>query len=270
MPRDRQNATPLVSICYALAIFTGLVWAVFGTGVVTGQFLGPRASGWLSPGANLMAIPPTAQLPWFALMAGLGCYAIWQCTPTARHTELHARARGWILLLVLLNALWLQSLQRDQLGPSLLMLLGMLAVLIRLAVMIDKAPLHNQMDRWITRACFGLFTGWLSVITLAQVGAWLASHGVDPGHSIFRGAITLALLLLALVLCALTFKRPMGLYVNAGALWVIGWLVIGRYQVHAPAPVFTLTATVAGLLMLLCLLSATRTRLIGVRRGRQA
>ena len=120
MAKARQNATPLVSICYALVVFAALNWAVFGTGAIRGSHLGQIAGGWLEADATVMAVPLVAQLPWFALMAGLGIYAVWQCMPTARHTDLHGKLRPWVLALVLLNALWLQLLQRDRMGFSLL------------------------------------------------------------------------------------------------------------------------------------------------------
>ena len=91
MAKARQNATPLVSICYALVVFAALNWAVFGTGAIRGSHLGQIAGGWLEADATVMAVPLVAQLPWFALMAGLGIYAVWQCMPTARHTDLHGK-----------------------------------------------------------------------------------------------------------------------------------------------------------------------------------
>lgn len=102
MAKARQNATPLVSICYALVVFAALNWAVFGTGAIRGSHLGQIAGGWLEADATVMAVPLVAQLPWFALMAGLGIYAVWQCMPTARHTDLHGKLRPWVLALVLL------------------------------------------------------------------------------------------------------------------------------------------------------------------------
>lgn len=265
MTKPRQNATPLVSICYALVIFAALGWAVFGTGAIRGSHLGQIAGGWLEPDATVMAVPLVGQLPWFALMAGLGIYAVWQCMPTARHTDLHGKLRPWVLALVLFNALWLQLLQRDRMGFSLLFALLMLLVLTRIAVMIDRVTLRNNMDRWITRSSFGLFTGWLGIIVLGEAAAWLAALGVDSNRLMFKGIAALVLLLVSLLLCALTFKKPIGIYMNAGALWVVFWITIDRYAWQASSPLFAGVASVATLLLLLCLASALRTRLRRLR-----
>ncbi|MFJ2620115.1 hypothetical protein [Glutamicibacter sp. NPDC087344] len=254
-----------MSICYALAIFAALIWAVFGTGAIRGAHLGQIAGGWLEPDATVMAVPLIGQVPWFGLMAGLGIYAVWQCMPTARHSELHGRLRGWVLALVLFNALWLQLLQRDRMGFSLIFALLMLAVLVRIVVMIDRAELCNNMDRWITRASFGLFTGWLGIIVLGEAGAWLAALGVDSTRLMFKGIAALVLLLVSLLLCALTFIRPIGLYINAGALWVVFWITIDRFFWQVSSPLFAAVSSIATLLLCLCLISSLRTRIHRLR-----
>lgn len=261
MVTARQNATPLVSICYALVIFAALSWAVFGTGAIHGAHLGQIAGGWLEADATVMAVPLIGQLPWFGLMAGLGIYAVWQCMPTARHTDLHGKLRPWVLALVLFNALWLQLLQRDRMGYSLLFALFMLLALTRITMMVDRAILRNNMDRWITRASFGLFTGWLGIIVLGEAAALLAALGLDSNRMMFKGIAALVLLLVSLLLCALTFKQPLGIYLNAGALWVVFWITIDRYTWQGTSPLFAAVSTVATLLLLLCLASALRTRL---------
>lgn len=261
MPLSRQNATPLVSICYALLVFAGLLWAVVGTGLITGSHLGPHASGMLERDATVMSIPLAGQLPWFGLMLGLAVYAIWQCTPTARHTELHGRLRPWVLILVMLNALWLQLLQRDRIGYSLFCAAVMLAVLLVIVVMIEKTVLRNNMDRWITRASFGLFTGWLLVLVLAESVAFIALNDVDPHTLVFKGTAAFALLVLSLIICVATFKHAMGIYINAGALWVVLWITLDRFGWQLTSPMFAVVSAVAALILALCLISALRTRL---------
>ncbi len=261
MAKAHQNVTPLVSILYALVVFAGLGWAVFGTGIMHGSHLGPTAQGLLERDATVMSIPVAGQLPWLGLMLGLALYALWQCTPTARHTDVHGRLRPWVLLVVVLNALWLQLLQRDRIGPSLVCALLLLAVLVLVDVMIGRTTLHNNMDRWITRASFGLFTGWLGIIVLAEAVTWIAVLGFDPHRLMFKGVTAFILLIASLVLCVATFKQAMGIYINAGALWVVFWITIDRITWQVASPLFASVATIAALLLLLCLVSALRTRL---------
>ncbi|MFY9679168.1 hypothetical protein, partial [Glutamicibacter protophormiae] len=60
-------------------------------------------------------------------------------------------------------------------------------------------------------------------------------------------------------------KKPIGIYMNAGALWVVLWITVDRYAWQASSPLFAGVASVATLLLLLCLASALRTRLRRLR-----
>lgn len=248
----------LVAGGYAAAILLGIGWAAWS--VLAATRLEDIAGGWLGQDATVASVPLAGQLPWFALMLAVGCYAIWQCLPH-HGNALHRTLRPWVLGAVLLNALWVGSLHNDQIGLSLAFGIGLLALLTRIVMLIDRATLLQRVDRWITRACFGLFTGWLSVMVLAESVAFAAVLGGDPDSLMFKGACALALLLLALFLCAVSFKNPMGIYVNAGALWVIVWIILDRYTGHSSSPAFATVSTLAAVLMLLCLLSALRTRI---------
>ncbi|MGV2953640.1 hypothetical protein ACNPM8_15955 [Glutamicibacter sp. AGC46] len=252
----------LVTGGYAAIILLGLGWAAWA--VLSAAGLETLAGGWMGQDATVTSVPRIGQLPWFGLMAAVAFYAIWQCMPQER-TGFHRRLRPWVLGAVLCNALWVAFLERDRIGTSLVFGLLLLALLIRIVVMIGKTPALQQVDRWITRASFGLFAGWLSVIVLAETVAFAALSGADASSLMFKGACALSVLLLALFLSAVSFKNPMGIYLNAGALWVIGWIIVDRYTGHATSPGFATVLSIAAILMLLCLLSALRTRIRKLR-----
>ena len=248
----------LVTGAYAAFILLGLGWA--GWAALSTAGLETIAGGWLGPDATVTSVPRLGQLPWFALMIAVAFYAIWQAV-AAQRGMLHRSLRPWVLAAVLCNALWVSFLERDRIGASLAFGIMLLAVLVRIVVMIAKSQLLQQVDRWITRASFGLFTGWLSVIVLAEAVAFCAVSGADSSTLMFKGACALAVLLLALFLCAMSFKNPLGIYLNAGALWVISAIIVDRYTGHANSPAFATVLSVAAVLMCACLFSAVRTRI---------
>ena len=248
----------LVSGGYAALMLLGLGWAVWA--VLTAPALEDIAGGWLGQDATASSVPLIGLFPWLGLMAALGTYAIWQGL-SRWHIEVHRKIRPWVLGMVLLNAMWVLCLQRELIGVSLIAGLALLAVLARIVLAIDRSVLVQHVDRWVTRACFGLFAGWLSVIIVAEALAFAAMHHGNPDALMFKGASALALILLALFLCAVTFKNPMGIYLNAGALWVLAWIILDRYSGHDTSPVFATVCLVAAALMLICLLSALRTRI---------
>jgi len=235
------------------------MWAV-----LTAPALEDIAGGWLVQDATVSSVPLIGQLPWVGLMAALGAYAIWQGL-SRWQIAVHRKIRPWVLAMVLFNAIWVLCLQRELIGLSLLSGLALLVVLARIVMLIDHSVLEQHIDRWVTRACFGLFAGWLSVIIVAEALAFAAMHHGNPNSLMFKGASALAMVLLALFLCAVTFKNPMGIYLNAGALWVLAWIILDRYSGHATSPVFATVALIAAVLMLICLISALRTRIQRIR-----
>jgi len=248
----------LVSGAYSALMLLGLSWALWA--VLAASNLVDVAGSWLERDAFVSSVPLPGLLPWLGLMAALGLYAIWQGIARWR-LELHRRMRLWVLAVVLFNALWVLCLKQEMIGLSLLCGYVLLAILIRIAIMIDRSFLVHQIDRWLTRACFGLFAGWLALIILAQTIAFVAIHHGDPNSLMFKGATALVLVLLALFLCAISFKNPIGIYLNAGALWVLVWIIIDRYTGRDSSPLFATASLVAAILMLICLLSALRTRI---------
>lgn len=233
-------------------------WALWA--VLAASTLVDVAGSWLERDAFVSSVPLFGLLPWIGLTAGVGLYAIWQGVARWR-LELHQKLRPWVLALALSNALWVLCLKREMIGLSLICGYLLLVMLVRIAVILGRNFLIQHIDRWLTRACFGLFAGWLSVIIMSQTLAFFAISHANQNSLMFKGASALLLTLLALFLCAVTFKNPMGIYLNSGALWVLGWIIIDRYNGQGSSPLFATVSLIAAVLMLICLLSALRTRI---------
>ncbi len=140
--------------------------------------------------------------------------------------------------------------------PWLGIMLALAAYAIWQGVSRWKVAVHRKI-----RPCFGLFAGWLSMIIVAEALAFSAMHAGNPDSLMFKGTSALAVILLGLFLSAISFKNPMGIYLNAGALWVLSCIIIDRYSGHATSPLFATVCLVAAVLMLICLVSALRTRI---------
>lgn len=248
----------IVSGGYSALILLVSSWALWA--VLASADLVDVAGGWLERDAFVSSVPLFGLLPWLGLTASVGTYAIWQVVARWR-LELHRELRPWILVMVVFNALWVLCLKREMTGLSLICAFILLALLVRISIKLGRKSLVQRVDRWLTRACFGLFTGWLSIIVMSQSVAFVAISHANPNSLMFKGASALVLVLLALFLCAVTFKNPMGIYLNAGALWVVSWIIIDRYDGAGSSPLFATVSLAVAVLMLVCLLSALRTRI---------
>jgi len=250
----------------AVAIFGALAWALLAGGTFLGTPVAQAAGGWLASDATVAAPASAAFAIWGLIYLGLAVYGVWQVIAPPPSDRLHARIRGWAVASVLLNGLWLQMVQWGQLGLSVVVMLVLLAVLFRIVRQISAEVLDSPTDRWVTRATFGVYLGWVLVAAIANLSAWVASLNFDTWSGTITGVMGFLVLFTGLGVCAMTFKNPMGLYVNAGSLWGIAWIAVARLAGPLQSTFVAICATVGALLMLVCLISSARRRVARLLR----
>ena len=255
----------------ALAGFCSLAWAFLASGAVFGTTVATSVDGWLASDGTTAAPASAAFTIWFPIYLGLAGYLLWQFLPRNRGVQLHLLIRPWAIASVVLNALWLQMIQWNQLGLSLVVMLLLATVLITVVRLISTQVLYSATDRWITRATFGIYLGWILIAAIANLIAWLSSLQYEALTELLKTATALLILLAGLAIGALTFKNPMGIYVNAGSLWAVAWIAVARFNGPLHSASVGLCASVAAALMLICLLTSVRhrvPRLVGEVLGR--
>lgn len=244
-----------------LAGFCSLVWVFLASGTLYGTRVSELVDGWLASNGTTAAPASAALVIWFAIYLGLAGYLIWQWLPRNRCVHLHRLIRPWAVGSIALHALWLQMLQFNQLGLSLIVMLMLAAVLSTVVRLISTQILYSATDRWITRATFGIYFGWILIAAIANLTAWLSSLHIDALSQLLKTSTALLILLAGLAICAMTFKNPMGIYVNAGSLWAICWIAVARFSGPLHSASVALCASVAATLMLICLLTSVRHRM---------
>lgn len=260
--RTTESQNPALAASLAATVgFCSLIWAFLASGTVFGLAVSDSADGWLASDATTAAPAAPAFAIWFPIYLGLAGYLVWQWLPANRGQQLHRRVRGWAVASMALNALWLQMVQLDQLGLSLIVMLLLAAVLTTVIRVVSSQVLYSATDRWITRATFGIYLGWIVLAAIANLVAWLGSLGNEMVNEVLKVCTALVILLAGLAVCALTFKNPMGIYVNAGSLWAVAWIAVARFTGPLQSASVALCASIAAALMLICLLTSVRHRL---------
>ncbi|WP_456845261.1 tryptophan-rich sensory protein [Cellulomonas sp. P5_C6] len=220
-------------VCVLVGAVVAVVGAAAGSGAFGGQAVADAAGGALSATATPVAPATPAFSIWSAIYLGLAVVAVAQALPRqATNPRLRATA-WWVLASMLLNALWIGVVQRGSLVGSVLVIVGLLAVLCVLFVALVAAPPRGVVDV-TTDVTVGLYLGWVSVAALANVAAFLAHAGVGD---LVLGATAWSVVLLAgaaaLSLAYATYGRgrptvivPLGL----AMAWGLAWISIGRSQ----------------------------------------
>jgi hypothetical protein len=273
--RTGQTAT-------AVIIVLAIVSAFVGSGALGGTPIAEAADGWLTADSTWIAPAAPAFSIWSVIYAGLVGYGIWQFFPSA-DTARHHSARPWILAGVVLNSAWIWVVQAGWLGASVLVIVLLLACLCRVLVILESAqyraaaspvaaatvgapassgaPSQGRAARWTERILLdgvqGLYLGWVTVATLANVAAWLGSLGWS-GSPLGPVVWATILVVVATLIATATALYDGGRFAPALATaWGLAWIAVGRSDgTGLQSASLAITAAGAAVLVLLATIAA--------------
>jgi hypothetical protein len=222
-----------------------LVGTLYGIGVL-GTAVEESSGGRLSADATLIAPAGPAFSIWSVIYAGLAAFTIWQWLPAAT-AHPRARAIGWLAAAsMLLNAGWLLVTQFGWLLASVAVILVLLGILITLVRRLTEHSPTGAVEKIILDGTFGLYLGWVSVATFANIAAGLA-----PGDRESSSPSALAEVAAVATLCVVTavglgLARILGgrVSVAVAMAWGLGWIAVGR-TFEAPRSTATALAAIA-------------------------
>lgn len=117
---------------------------------------------------------------WGVIYLMLLIFVIWQALPAQRGNQKVAGISKYFQINCLMNAVWIVVWHYDLLALSLVVMLGILATLIltyrALIASIDTAPFVEHIALYLP---FSLYTGWISLATIANASALQNGNGWD-------------------------------------------------------------------------------------------
>ena len=241
-----------------VAVVLSEVACVFGTLVgvgVIGTRVEESSGGRLAANATLIAPAVPAFSIWSVIYLGLAAYTVWQLLP-AQATSARARATGWLAAAsMLLNAAWLLVTQVGWLWVSVAVIVALVLVLGVLVRRLTEHPARGAVERVFVDGTFGLYLGWVSVATCANIAASLVGSGVTP-PSPLADVIAAVVLLVAAGVGVHLARALGGRYAVAAAMaWGLGWIAVGRL---GDSPRSGLTAGAAILAAVIVVVAAVR------------
>lgn len=205
-----------------------VVGTLFGTGLI-GTRVEESTGGAFASDATLLSPSGTAfPIIWGIIYSGLFVYTIWQWLPRNKTSPRH-RAIGWLAAAsMVLNAGWLLVTQVGWVWVSVFVILALAIVLGLLLVALHRHPAPDTADKIITGGTFGLYLGWVTVATCANVTAASVSSGWDFG-AVGNQALAVGVIIVAVGLGSL-FTMFLGprITVTAGISWGLLWIGIAR------------------------------------------
>lgn len=229
---------------------------LLGVGVFGGTQVNQAAGGALSADATLIAPGTQAFSIWSVIYLGLAAYTVWQWLPGQATAERHRRIGYLAAASMLLNAGWLLVVQAGWLWVSVLVILVLVLVLGVVISRLAASPSRSLTDTVITDGTFGLYVGWVSVATAANVTATLQDAGANPSKGVAE-LLTVAVLAVAAAIGVLLSRVSRGnLGIGAAMVWGISWIAIARATATPESTVVTIGAVVAAVLIAVAFVGA--------------
>jgi TspO/MBR family len=218
----------LRQIVVLVSTIVAIIGAFIGSGAAGGTPIAEASGGALSADATPVAPDGPAFAIWSVIYAGLIAYTIWQLLPAQKSAERHRRLGYPIALSLILNAAWILSVQFDLLWASVPIIVILLVVLIwAFRITLAHRP-RNLIDTIVTDGTMGLYLGWVTIATVANVAAVLAAIGFD-GAGLSPDLWGVLLIAVAGVIGVGLALWNRGRFAPSAALcWGIGWVAYGR------------------------------------------
>lgn len=242
--RVRQVATTLSAAAM-------LVGTLYGTGVL-GERVEESSGGSLSATATLLAPAGTAFSIWSVIYVGLVAYVVWQWVPSNAGSA-RGRSIGWLAALsMILNGGWLLVTQADWLWGSVVVILALAVTLGLIMVRLTTLrPERGTIERIVVDGTFGLYLGWVTVATVANIAATLADSGVEPEQGTAEVLAVVVLAATAGIAVFLAQRLGGRIGVALAATWGLAWIAVGRAATEPESTVTAVAAAVAALVVVI-------------------
>jgi hypothetical protein len=159
---------------------------------------------------------------WSLIYAGLVAFTVFQLTSTGRRSARVAELRPIYVFTAAANCAWLWFWHHAALAASLVVMLLLLGALVATRRTLARGPPPAAPQAWCVDAPFGLYLAWITVATLANLGA-VATSGAIGGVRADPIAWSQGTLAASFVIALFVFLRL------RDPLWlaVIGWAAAG-------------------------------------------
>lgn len=238
--RTRTERPLARQISVTVAYVVCLVGSMIGVGVFGGTPIAEAAGGVLSSDSTHIAPASGAFSIWTLIYIGLGAYTLWQWW------DFDDRRRvAWLIVASqLLNAAWILVVQAGQVWLSVAVIVALLVVLIALFLRLRATRARHAIEAAVMDGTIGVYLGWVTVATCANIAAALAGSGFDAdGQAVPWSVAVLSVAGVIGVVLALVGRGSVVSSAAAAAItWGIAWIAVARLQGQ---PESTTTATAA-------------------------
>ena len=159
----------------------GFLVVIIVNGMANGVPIGGQTTGEISAKYPSLFTPAGYTFGiWGLIYLGLTIFVIWQALPEQRANQRLSAVHVPFLVSCAANASWIIAWHFELILLSVILMLVILGSLIqvyrRLDIGISKVPV---LERLLVHLPFSIYTGWISIATIANLSAWQLGQGWD-------------------------------------------------------------------------------------------
>lgn len=227
-----------------LAFLAAMAGTAVGVGAFGGDPIAEAAGGLLAADSTHLAPAGSAFSIWSLIYLGLGAYTLWQWWDPRDERGIAAPAIASLLL----NAAWILVIQAGWVWLSVPVIAVLLGVLAQLFRRITVLPPRSQLESLVVDGTFGLYLGWVSVATCANIAAALKGAGfLGAGFPEVIAVVVLVVVAAIGVAVTVAGRRPIA--APAAMVWGLAWIAVGRVTDAPHSPVVAIAAVAAALVI---------------------
>lgn len=181
---------------------------------------------------------------WTPIYVGLFSHAVYQALPAQRRDPA-LRRTGWATACAVgVSGFWVWAQDVPVLELSLIAVTAAAAVTAYTrAAPVEQAEDVSVRERWLVRVPLGLFSGWITVATVAGSGEALITSGIGAPWPGAEAWATAALVAAGAAGAALAWLRPVSLAYPTAVTWGLAAVAVRVLPQH---PVVGAAAVLAG------------------------
>lgn len=169
---------------------------------------------------------------WSLIYLFLGIYVIFQFFQNKEKSKKFTEINKYFIISSLINSAWIFAWQYKFIWLSLILMVGLLLSLIKISKIIKDSNFDRN-NKFITKIPFGVYFGWITIATIANVTIFLVSINWN-GFGIPDYFWMILILLIGLIITSLTTIK----FNNIAYGLVPIWAYYGIYLKHTSNPGF--------------------------------
>ena len=251
-PSEAQGLDLVRQIAVISALVFMLIAAMVGVGVFGGTPIAEAQGGALSASATLLAPATPAFSIWSVIYTGLAAYTIWQALPAQRPSTRQRAMGWWIALSMVLNGLWIVTVQFWTIWGTtivIFVLLAALCITFQRAVA-TRMPRAGITDSLLIDGVTGLHLGWVAVASVANVAAWLTAVGPTDWADHAQAWGLAVIVVVAIIGLAVAWASGWRIATGLALAWGLVWIAVGRLADQPRSEVIGIAAIVAAVAVL--------------------